>query len=1290
MKFVEGLKKIMGGGRSETAAIMSAESGLTVNDRQAIIEDFAAFEEVEKGLGAALARYVVAGTDEAMVLHVVNLMNSGKDDVVSKLHATFNGYDHRDDRKAENQRRREARQAVLVRPEGFDAAAMLRYMTVHGKYQGQHRWSRLPGSDSAPFWLRTAVQMIDNNVYHKDGGSAFLTAQRAFDMMTAAGIQPSVGTLIDCAFMDKETTYGQSTQRMLGLPGLDEAMLAMPADAIAMIGTLTAGAREIMVRFVGQAGLVDHDLQFFDFAFAMASDGSKAVREAAAIALKSGETAKVQARAEELLASRKAGERLAGVNILAALLREKALPVLDKHEAGEKSSAVLAAIATTRATYAAAGGQSAASDDGRVDGPDGYVAFDGRFVPVPAFSMDEDALPEDLEAAFRDVLTKANAEARVDYDRTPPGKDWNQRPAKPFVAPFDPAVAKNIVAAMRGDTLDQAKTRAVWEAIDANSPDHWMRQTRKAMEAGFKTIFARSDVPFPALARLLFCASDGRSWVHILRVLLGGSEYWLRGPDKEIMARLKAGTDIRVLAQVADQAGVPDVSRNLNAVAERTYINLGEMIDEPVPSTLWMLLADDFAALDAALAGDGMQERWTEDFVYSWLRTFPHLPRRYFPLVADRALQAGVRQRDFSRYLLREVADLTPLIVPMLTSGPETKRLAAARWLAERRDASAIAPLREALKKEKSVAVRAAAMTALAACGDDTSDFFSKKTLLAEAEKGLASTKADYSALFDAENLPVLHWADGREVSPILVRWWFARSHKLKLPGGDPMIHMALERLDRKDAEKLGAAIFSAFISCDTQRPTSEEANAYASAGAKQRYNYTKQWRKDFTEELAFAELRREKLAIYLNSALDHRGLLALARYAPPAETTILVKRFLKDHGKRPNQCRALLDALMANPVPQVLQLMLTASQRHKQPGLRKYAGEVVTAFAESRGWTPAELGDRTIPSAGIDEDGILELPIGERTYRARLTVERAKNGKEEMKLALENPDGKTIASLPSPTDPQEAEEAKDAKKLLSSAKKELKQTAELQAGRLYEAMCAARIWPREDFEAFLLNQPIVGRLLRRLVLSGSDEQGKLVTSFRALDDGSFTDANDDPVDITSFAGIAIAHRVKLGEEAAKAWLTHIEDYEVKPLFEQLDRPVLADGKPDATVIDDRRGWMIDNLTLRSAAEGLGYIRGPVEDGAGFYTYEKSFADCGFAAVIEFTGSYIGENDRVLKALQDMRFARILPGGRVVYGGETTLSKVPEVLLSETWNDLRAIADKGTGFDAEWEKKASW
>ena len=403
-----------------------------------------------------------------------------------------------------------------------------------------------------------------------------------------------------------------------------------------------------------------------------------------------------------------------------------------------------------------------------------------------------------------------------------------------------------------------------------------------------------------------------------------------------------------------------------------------------------------------------------------------------------------------------------------------------------------------------------------------------------------------------------------------------------------------------------------------------------------------------------------------------------------------MVKRYLRDHGKRASQCRALLDALAANPVPAVLQLILATSQRHKQPGSRKYAGELANALAEDRGWTAAELADRTIPAAGLDDDGVLELPIGERTYRARAAVARGKSAKDVLALALENPEGKPVSALPTPSDPAEAEEAKAAKKAFANAKKELKQTVESQTGRLYAAMCSNRVWPAADFEAFLLRHPIAGPLLRRLVLLGLDTEGHAVASFRALDDATFSDAADGPVASDGFAGVGIAHRVTLGADDAAAWTTHLADYEVTPLFEQLDRPVLTAADAGAKAVTDRVGWMVDSTTLRAAAAALGYQRGSIEDGGCFYGYERHLPDLGLAAVVNFTGSYVPETERRTGALRDLTFVRLRDGKTSWGSNGIPLGKVPPVLLSEAWNDLHAIAAQGTGYDAEWEKKAQW
>ncbi|NJO14058.1 MAG: hypothetical protein HC870_02555 [Rhizobiales bacterium] len=102
-------------------------------------------------------------------------------------------------------------------------------------------------------------------------------------------------------------------------------------------------------------------------------------------------------------------------------------------------------------------------------------------------------------------------------------------------------------------------------------------------------------------------------------------------------------------------------------------------------------------------------------------------------------------------------------------------------------------------------------------------------------------------------------------------------------------------------------------------------------------------------------------------------------------------------------------------------------------------------------------------------------------------------------------------------------------------------------------------------------------------------------------------------------------------------------------------------------------------------ATKFGYQRGRAEDGGWFHTYDKSFRDAGVMVVIEFTGSPLPEENQP-SALISLSF-RKLRG--TTTGGLMALSDVPPVLLAESWRDLHDIADKGTGLDPEWKKKAN-
>jgi hypothetical protein len=439
-------------------------------------------------------------------------------------------------------------------------------------------------------------------------------------------------------------------------------------------------------------------------------------------------------------------------------------------------------------------------------------------------------------------------------------------------------------------------------------------------------------------------------------------------------------------------------------------------------------------------------------------------------------------------------------------------------------------------------------------------------------------------------------------------------------------------------------------------------------------------WIKDYTEERAFADLRREFMSRYLNSGTETKGVLALAARASSAVAADRVRSYLKNHGSRTSQASSLLEVLAGIGDPVTLQVVISAATRLKQKGVQKFAGELITKVAETHDWTLDELADRTIPSAGFDDDGVLTLPCGEgddaKTYEARVTA--------DLGVALRNPAGKDVSSLPSGQD----EASAASKKQLATTKKELKQIATMQSARLYEALCAERTWTADDWVRHFHAHPVMRRLVERVVWLGIDANGTMAGAFRPTAEGDFTDASDNAVDVTRFARVRVAHGTLLDQAQGKAWEQHLADYEVKPLFAQFGRSLLRVAPEDAgkTAIEDRKGWVTDAFTIRGAATKLGYERGPALDGGFFNEYRKSFMSAGLAAVVEFTGNGLPEQN-VPAALISLKFERAAGPGR--YGGTVRLRDVPPVLLSECWNDYRAMAAKAV-YDPNWEKVSPW
>jgi hypothetical protein len=410
------------------------------------------------------------------------------------------------------------------------------------------------------------------------------------------------------------------------------------------------------------------------------------------------------------------------------------------------------------------------------------------------------------------------------------------------------------------------------------------------------------------------------------------------------------------------------------------------------------------------------------------------------------------------------------------------------------------------------------------------------------------------------------------------------------------------------------------------------------------------------------------------------KGILALAGACCSGEAAPIVHRYVKQwYGYRPAQCKALLQVLAWIDHPSATQVVLSVANRFRTKGIQEEALRQCQLLATRKGWTLDELADRTIPTAGFDETGNLELDYGPRQFTATLS--------ETMSIVVTNQEGKTIAALPDANQSDDPEKAKEAKSLLSSARKELKSVLTMQRDRLYEGLCTQRSWRFEDWDTYLRQHPIVGRYCQRLIWVAYDGD-KAIASFRPLGDGTLTNTKDDEVKVSSETTVRLAHDETLDQDDRSAWLEHLSDYKIEPLFQQFGKQTftLPGELRESSEIKDFLGHIMKAFSLRNRLTRLGYTRGAAQDAGWFYDYRKTFLSLGLEAVIEFTGNGLPEENRTV-ALRRLFFARKLDGGEQSFSEELSLGELPRVLLSECWNDMRMAAAEGPGFAADWEKQ---
>lgn len=821
------------------------------------------------------------------------------------------------------------------------------------------------------------------------------------------------------------------------------------------------------------------------------------------------------------------------------------------------------------------------------------------------------------------------------------------------------------------------------------------------LSPAIKGVFDYPDRQF--FSRLL---SDDLEPIQVVRLLYilnliqvydrnGPSVFFKYGfPFSDYLARTGKSLDLRVLNTIVSK--LPGCSEQENRILH-TYLIYGEdsaAFSDWKPDSIWPAFYDNPQLLVDALS---ISHSYTGERRKSALRVLsymPQVPASFVPILWNVAMGGNPKERALAQTALNKVHDIDKRLIDLLSDKKLSTRKIAVDWLGQVGTAVAIEALKGALKSDESDEVRAAIFQVLEKLGENLLVYLDRDALLQEARVGLGKKRPKGMDWIPLDALPVVRWQDtGESLPKEVLQWWIVQGVQMKSEEAPPLLKLYLELCKKDDVAIFSRFVLRLWIEQDLKPLDYEEASEKAEVLTSQMWRPGSTVLQEYESreqvyEAVFRQIRGEPIG----SAIAQKGMLSIVSAAADDDCARLCHSYIQKHsGRRRAQCKALVTVLYSMGSNVALQILLTLAYRFKFRGVKDQAQAYVNDIVEKREWSYDELADRTIPDGGltrpVDEKGeaisgaepALELSYGARRFIIRL--------KDDLSLVLSRKeDNKELKTLPAPGKGDDPELAADAKKQLAAARKTIKEVVKLQTERLYEAMCTQRSWTYGDWRLYLADHPIVGRLCTRLIWSVDAPEKSKVESFRLLEDGSLTSANDAELKLSDDAVVRLAHSYNLDEDAAEGWQRHLGDYDVEPLFKQFNRAnyILPDSDRAVYEITEFHGHMTTTFKLRTAATKLGYARGRAEEGGIFYSYVKPFPSLKVQAVIEFTGSRLPEVD-CPAALKELNFT-VLPKTQYDWPLKLDLREISPVLLAECYSDMKLISDQGSGFNENWEK----
>ena len=362
------------------------------------------------------------------------------------------------------------------------------------------------------------------------------------------------------------------------------------------------------------------------------------------------------------------------------------------------------------------------------------------------------------------------------------------------------------------------------------------------------------------------------------------------------------------------------------------------------------------------------------------------------------------------------------------------------------------------------------------------------------------------------------------------------------------------------------------------------------------------------------------------------------------------------------------LECLRAIGTDAALIQINSIAQRTQFKGLRGKAEACIQAIAGARGLSRTQLEDRIVPDYGLSADGTTIFDYGARQFRFVLGP--------ELVPMLRDATGKGLTDLPKPGAKDDALLAKQARESWTLLKKQIREVARIQAGRLEDAMMTGRTWPRDEFETLIVHHPFMSHLARLLVWCGYGDAGNPAATFRVTEDLTFADQKDDDFVLDRLARVGVAHPIQMDRTTIAAWGDIFGDYQIIAPFAQLTRrvysidPVEHDGAV-ITRFEDKEARVVPGIVI---LEKLGWRRGG--DGGQIQQHTRRFEEANVTAVLHYSATWFSyyQIDSPLLIERAFFVAGIVVGEEdISLDKAVPLRDVPPILINNVLSNVNSI-----------------